>query len=71
MTASAKITSSYLEGIVEGRAFLRKHGLGVARHEIENLTATIAGFSANSPVGQFLRGERDFWRHQIKRGAAA
>ena len=28
-------------------------------------------FAASSPVGQMLRGERDFWRNQIKKHANA
>ncbi|WP_244785461.1 hypothetical protein [Cupriavidus pauculus] len=60
------VTAEYLMGIREGRAILEKHGatdISIAEH-IGNLTSTIKGFSSSTPVGQMLRGERDFWMHQ-------
>lgn len=57
----------YIEGIKEGRAMCDKYGSGRAAEELDNLNRTIKGFSASSPVGQMLRGERDFWRNQLKR----
>ncbi len=64
------VTSSYLEGIQEGRATFRKEGMVMAKNHLANLRLTIATFSASSPVGQFLRGERDFWINQIKKSSA-
>lgn len=62
------VTAEYIEGIKEGRASLRKHGPTIARDELDNLNRTCRLFSAQSPVGQMLRGERDFWRNQIAKG---
>jgi len=58
-------------GIQEGRAILDRHGTaGISIEDrIDNLNRTIKGFAANTPVGQMLRGERDFWRNQAKRTA--
>ena len=63
------VTSDYINGIREGRETLRRCGPSVARQELDNLTATVRMFDASNPVGQMLRGERDFWRNQIKIGA--
>lgn len=60
------VTQEYLEGIREGRAWLRAHGSEDAALHLDNLNRTIKGFSASSPVGQRIRGERDFWRNQLK-----
>lgn len=60
------VSTEYIMGISEGRAMLRKHGADIATDELDNLTRTCRGFDAGSPVGQMLRGERDFWRNQIK-----
>lgn len=57
----------YLDGIKEGRAMFRKHGATIATETLDNLNRTIEGFRADSPVGQLLRGERDFWKNQIAR----
>lgn len=63
------VTQEYLDGIREGRATLNRDKSGEhAQVYLENLNATIKGFPASNPVGQFLRGERDFWRNQIKLG---
>jgi hypothetical protein len=61
-------TIAYLDGIREGRDTFRREGIANAAAHLDNLNRTIAsGFAASSPVGQFLRGERDFWRNQIKK----
>lgn len=60
------ITAEYLEGIKEGRAWLRRYGSDDAPAILDNLNRTIKGFDAQSPVRQMLRGERDFWRNQLK-----
>lgn len=61
------VTEMYLEGIKEGRRMFAAHGASIAQAELNNLNRTIKGFAASSPVGQLLRGERDFWRNQLKR----
>jgi hypothetical protein len=61
------VSAEYLMGIKEGRSMLNKHGASIAQEELDNLNRTIKGFTASSPVGQMLRGERDFWVNQLKR----
>ncbi|QKM47743.1 hypothetical protein B7760_01767 [Burkholderia glumae] len=61
------VSAEYLMGIKEGREMLEKFGTGVAHDELDNLRRTIKGFPSYSPVGQMLRGERDFWLNQLKR----
>lgn len=44
-----------------------EYGMEFAEEELANLESTIKrGFDASSPVGQMLRGERDFWKNQLK-----
>lgn len=63
-----RVTAAYIDGIREGREVFAREGLSLAAERLENLNSTIRmGFAADSPVGQILRGERDFWRNQIKR----
>lgn len=57
----------YLDGIKSGREALVRHSISIARDEVANLRSTIKGFPASNPVGQFLRGELDFWLHQLKK----
>ena len=61
------VTAEYLMGIKDARAQYKMHGLSIAHDELDNLNRTIKGFSASSPVGQMLRGERDFWKNQINK----
>lgn len=63
------VSDEYLMGIREGRESLRRCGMEVAQQELDNLTRTCRMFSASSAVGQYLRGERDFWKHQLSKGA--
>ena len=63
---SKTVTQEYIMGIVDARAVFRAEGLGDAHAHLDNLNRTIKYFDASSPVGQKLRGERDFWRNQIK-----
>lgn len=64
------VTAEYLAGIREGREWFKRHGMTDAKANLDNLTRTARTFSASSPVGQMLRGERDFWRNQIKKDEA-
>lgn len=66
----ATVSPYYLEGIRDGRAALKAHGMAIAADEIENLKRTLRGFDGQSPVGQMLRGELDFWRNQVKHAKA-
>lgn len=65
------VTDSYLMGIQEGRQFLRDHGpfsQADMSRIFDNLNALCLSHDADSETGQMFRGERDFWRDQIKRG---
>lgn len=64
------VTTAYLDGIKDGRSFLSAHG-PFDRSEIERLrdnAAQVAKMNAGNAVAEFARGERDFWRNQLKRG---
>jgi DNA-binding MurR/RpiR family transcriptional regulator len=62
------VTAEYLAGIKDGRKIFKAEGIENAADRLNNLNLTIAsGFGASNPVGQYLRGERDFWRNQIKK----
>lgn len=60
------VSQHYIDGIKDARAVYRVEGMQNAREHLENLKSTIKGFAASSPVGQHLRGERDFWANQLK-----
>lgn len=62
------VTAEYIAGIREGREWLKLYGMEDAQENLDNLTRTCRMFEASNPVGQMLRGERDFWRNQIKKG---
>lgn len=70
MSAGKTVTAEYLAGIREGRQWLKRYGMEDAQANLDNLVRTCRMFDASNPVGQMLRGERDFWRNQIKKGAA-
>lgn len=74
------VTTEYLAGITDARATMRKIQSGTdscyrpdelpefMREELAGIERTIrSGFPASSPVGQMLRGERDFWRNQVRK----
>lgn len=62
------VSEMYLEGIKDGRERLVKYDCD-PQEELDSLNRTIRGFGASSPVGQMLRGERDFWINHLKRAA--
>lgn len=74
------VTAEYLMGITDARQAFRKVRSGqdatyraselgeFVREELAGIERTIKGFPASTPVGQMLRGKRDFYRNQIKRG---
>lgn len=64
------ISQEYLMGIKEGREILEKYGTEnfSVQERIDNLKSTLKGFLKNSPVGQMLLGELDFWKNQAKKG---
>ena len=60
------VSAEYLEGIREGRAWFKEYGMTDAQGNLDTITRTALMFSNSSPVGQMLRGERDFWRNKLK-----
>lgn len=66
---SNTVTAEYIEGIKEGRKILEEYGTDVVsiQDHIDNLKATLKGFSRSTPVGQMLLGELDFWKNQLKK----
>jgi hypothetical protein len=68
--ASQTVTEEYCMGITDGREIFKREGMELAQEHLENLNSTCRKFAASSPVGQYLRGERDFWKHQIKKAGA-
>jgi uncharacterized protein YodC (DUF2158 family) len=63
------VTEEYLEGMLEGRKWFKQYGMDEAQAHLDSLERTARTFSASSPVGQMLRGERDYWRYKIKNAA--
>lgn len=65
------VTAAYLLGIKEGRAFLRANpGLSIDGMRACLATSQLllrSGFSGD--VAEMFRGERDFWKNQIKRAS--
>lgn len=74
MTAQT-VTQSYLSGMADERAILRQaiadgetDLAGLARDMLDNIDRTIArGWSGE--MAEYMRGSRDFWRHQVKKYA--
>lgn len=66
------VTQEYLDGIREGRELWNTLApecrLEEAPAYLANVEATMRTFSAG-PVKDLLRGERDFWRNQIRKGS--
>ncbi|KAK1548910.1 hypothetical protein Q3G72_018810 [Acer saccharum] len=61
------VTAEYIMGIKEGREYFDTHGSSNVVEILANLNSTIKGFAAATPVGQVLRGERDFWKNQLRK----
>lgn len=60
------VSAEYLDGIREGRDYLRRFQptRDDMQRLLENCSDTLRGFNGG-PVADLLRGERDFWRHQL------
>lgn len=65
MTTPKAYSQFYIEGILEGADYAKKYGTEDAAALISNLNPLIKSFPASSSVGQMLRGERDYWKHQL------
>ena len=69
--ANQTVSQAYLDGIIEGRDFMRHctdAGDTIDRDfitaHIDNIERTMRGFSGT--MRDFMRGERDFWRNKLK-----
>lgn len=62
-----QVTQEYIAGIREGRAILKAEGAGDIAARIRNLVSCVRFAGSQSPVGQFHRGELDFWRGQARK----
>lgn len=62
-----KITQEYLEGLKDGRAFMQAYQPSFEEmlEILDNLNNSMKNFSAG-PVKEMMKGERDFWKFQIK-----
>ena len=61
-------TAEYIMGITEGRSLMVRcqPTLNEMRFHEENCVDALKQFQSG-PVADMLRGERDFWRNQIKK----
>lgn len=69
--ANQTVSQAYLDGILEGRDFMRhcvEAGDTIDRafiaDHIDTIERTMRGFSGE--MRDFMRGERDFWRNKLK-----
>lgn len=75
MTA-ATVSAAYIDGIRDERALLRQMQAAgedvssMAPEILRNIESTLKGFTSG-PVAESLRGGRDFWRNQIRKGVEA
>lgn len=69
------VSQYYIEGISEGVSMWKAwkaEGIpdaelpALAQAHLDNIKRTARTFDAQSPIGQMLRGERDFWRNKLK-----
>lgn len=71
---STIVTAEYVSGIADARALWRAlsedERTADAAAYLAGTEATMRRFSAG-PVKEHLRGERDFWRAQVRRTARA
>lgn len=62
------VSQHYINGITDAREEYEAYGMADARDRLANIESTLKRFNgADNEVGQYLRGERDFWRNKIKK----
>ena len=62
------VSQHYINGISDAREEYEAYGMEDAADRLANIESTLKRFAgADSEMGQYLRGERDFWRNQIKK----
>ena len=62
-----KVAQEYIDGILEGAKAFKLYSLEDAQERLEGLERLCKRFDAQSPVGQMMRGERDFWRNKLRK----
>jgi hypothetical protein len=62
-----EVSQEYIEGIKEGREWITKYPDQDPAEMLDQLKRAKKGFASNSPVGQMLLGEIDFWKNQQKK----
>lgn len=66
---AGNVSQAYLMGIREGREFLKAFPDCDPAEELAACKAMLAqGFSGD--MAEFIRGERDFWKKQVRKGSA-
>lgn len=67
MSMTNPVSHEYLQGIRDGREYLKRFSPTILdmRDIIRNLENTMRNFDPG-PVKDHLRGERDFWKNQLK-----
>lgn len=63
-----QVTDSYILGIKEGRNTLKNHpelSPDDIRREIDSCTRLMRSYS--QPMKDVFKGQRDFWRNQLKK----
>ena len=61
-----QVAQEYIDGIGEGRAAFKLYGMEDAQERLAGLERLCKQFDASNPVGQMMRGERDFWRNKLR-----
>lgn len=61
-----QVAQEYIDGILEGSKAFKLHGMEYAQEHLDSLERLCKRFDAQNPVGQMMRGERDFWRNKLR-----
>lgn len=62
------VTQEYILGITEGRSLLKStpHSITDMQRHVDNI-GTLLSRRPSKEMGDTYRGERDFWKNQIKK----
>lgn len=60
-----EVTSAYLDGIKEGRNMYNQHSYLDPAHELESFNILVKSHSG--AIKDFYKGQRDFWKNQLKK----
>ncbi len=61
-----QVAQEYIDGILEGSKAFKLYGMEDAQERLAGLDRLCKQFDASNPVGQMMRGERDFWRNKLR-----